>query len=198
MAGSYFGPYARGGKPQEPCGANRVSNVNEPLYFTALLVVQQGPVGSMGQAALELELALSVHIGVVGSPGGCGFISRPRGTDPYHTFNIDPKQAARAAELIEALELPEREPELAWNDNLTGDAWTSITLFVEGCDMKGRTAGRTIHHQIIEPARYQGADAERYEQLLACLLEMAEARDSPAWHMVQRGSMRPPPPHHPG
>jgi hypothetical protein len=167
--------------------------VHEPLYYTALLVVQQGPVGSMGQAALQLELAISLHISVLGSPGGCGFISQPRSATPYRTFNIEPALADRAATLVGALDLPDKEPELSWNENLTGDAWTSITLFIEGCDMKGRTAGRTMHHQLIEPARYQGKDAGGYEQLLACLLEIAEARDSAAWHKVQRASMRPPP-----
>lgn len=164
-----------------------------PLYYTALLVVQQGPVGSMGQAALQLELCISAHIGVVGSPEGCGFISQPRAGDPYRTFSITPEQAARAASLLGALKIPEREPELSWNENMTGDAWTSITLFVESCDMAGKTSGRTVHHQLIEPSRYQGQDADRYEELLACLLEMADARDSAAWHKVQRASMRPPP-----
>ncbi|HHH28319.1 MAG TPA: hypothetical protein ENK57_08245 [Polyangiaceae bacterium] len=165
----------------------------DPLYYTTLLVVQQGPVGSMGQAALQLELCISAHIGVVGSPGGCGFISQPRAEDPYRTFGISPDQAARAASLLKALGIPEREPEVSWNENMTGDAWTSITLFVECCDMTGKTSGRTVHHQLIEPSRYQGPDSDRYESLLACLLEMANARDSAAWHKVQRASMRPPP-----
>ena len=168
-------------------------NNEDPLYYTALLVVQQGPVGSAGSAALELELVLSVHIGVLGSPAGSGFVSEPRGRVPYRTFQITPDHAARVARLFEALQLPEREPVLSWRENLTGDAWTSITLFVEQCNLAGKTTDRTVHHQLIEPSRYQGDDAVGYEQLLAALLETGDARESPIWHKVQRASMRPPP-----
>ncbi len=169
-------------------------NVDDPLYYTALLVVQQGPVGSVGNVSLELELVLSLHIGVVGSPGGCGFVDTPNSKEPYRTFSVSPDSAARIAATLEGLELPEREPRLHWRENLTGDAWTSITLFVEACNMAGKTTNRTVHHQLIEPSRYQGDDAARYEQLLALLLECANARDVAIWHKVQRASMRPPPP----
>jgi hypothetical protein len=148
----------------------------------------------MGSAALELELVLSVHIGVLGSPGGSGFVNRPMGNEPYKTFTISPEAAARVANLFGALELPEREPELSWRENLTGDAWTSITFFVEACNMSGKSDARTVHHQLIEPNRYQGRDAGGYEQLLAALLEIAGAMDSAIWHKVSRASMRPPPP----
>jgi hypothetical protein len=167
--------------------------VIQPLYYTAMLIVQQGPVGSVGSASLELELVLSMHIGVMGSPGGCGWVSA-RKPERYDTFQITPEDASRVSRLLEALELPDREPELSWRENLTGDAWTSITLFVEACNMAGKTLTRTVSHQLIEPSRYQGRDAGGYEQLIASLLEIADAKDGPIWHKVQRASMRPPPP----
>jgi len=164
------------------------------LYYTALLIVQQGPVGSIGSAALELELALSLHIGVVGSPGGCGFLSQPKQKTPYRTFSVTPEHASLVAHLFQELQLPEREPRLSWRDNLTGDAWTSVTLFVEACNMAGKTTNLTVHHQLIEPSRYQGEDAVGYEKLLAAILETAGATESAMWHKVQRASMRPPAP----
>lgn len=149
--------------------------------------------GSVGNVPAELELALSLHIGVVGQPRGCGFISQPHATKgkPYRTFNVSRAVAAEADALLTELEYPEREPQVSWKDNLTGDAWTSLMLYVESCDATGQTSHRTIHHQLIDPARYEGPDARALEKFLASLLGMAEATDTPFWHRVARTRNQP-------
>ena len=149
--------------------------------------------GSVGNVPAELELAMSIHIGVVGQPRGCGFISQPKATEgkPYRTFNVPRPIAAEATALLETLQFPEREPEVSWKDNLTGDAWTSLTLYVEACDATGQTENRTIHHQLIEPARYEGKDARALEKFLAMLVSMAGATDTPFWHRVSRTRNQP-------
>lgn len=168
-------------------------SIHPRIYFTALLVVQQGPMGSVGNVPAELELAMSIHIGVVGQPRGCGFISQPKATKgaPYRTFNVSRQAAEEANQLLTNLGFPEREPEVGWKDNLTGDAWTSLTLYVESCDARGETSHRTIHHQLIEPARYEGKDARPLEKFLATLVGMAGATDTPFWHRVARTRNQP-------
>jgi hypothetical protein len=162
------------------------------IYFTALLVVQQGPMGSVGNVPAELELAMSIHIGVVGTVRGCGFITQPHAPKPYRTFNVQKQLADQANELLTQLGFPEREPQVSWKEQLTGDAWTSLTLFVESCDATGHTTQGTIHHQLIEPARYEGDDARPLEKFLATILAMAGATDTPIYHKVAR--TRPPQP----
>ncbi len=168
--------------PEHPC-----------IYFTALLVVQQGPMGSVGNVPAELELAMSIHIGVVGEPRGCGFISQPGASKakPYRTFDVPKPIAAEANALLEELGFPQREPEVTWKENLTGDSWTSMNLYVEACDARGQTSSRTIHHQLIEPARYEGNDARALDKFLSALLSMAGATDTPFWHRVARTRNQP-------
>lgn len=166
-------------------------SIHPRIYFTALLVVQQGPMGSVGNVPAELELALSIHIGVVGQPRGCGFISQPQAAKPYRTFNVSEQLAEQANTLLDELRFPDREPRVSWKENLTGDAWTSLTLYVESCDATGHTTHRTINHQLIEPARYEGEDARALERFIGTLLTMASAKDTPVWHKVARTRNQP-------
>ena len=107
---------------------------------------------------------------------------------------VSTSHAELADALLHSLQFPQRVPDLSWKDNLTGDAWTAITLHVESCDATGQTSGRSVHHTLVEPARYQGADAANFQALLACLLEMANARDTAFWQVVSGRRSTPPPP----